>query len=100
MIKIGNTPLYKSVYCRLKSIFREVWSISKDKSDDRFCEEMTKSNIKHFRGDLMSPLKRTYEFLKQYSCNDFYRVCGDSPLYPIDLVNKVEMKSSAMDTRI
>ena len=91
LLQVHGKPIFQILHERLTCIFENVIFLTSDqKSDDAFCDNLKKSKINYFRGDLESTLIRTYQYLKSMNFTHFYRVCGDSPLYPIDLIMKLE----------
>ena len=100
LMDLGGKPVYKYMFEKLSLIFENViFLTSNDESDNDFCERLDNEGIEFFRGDLKSPLKRTYDFLINKEYMHFYRVCGDSPLYPIDLVKDIEEEAISINDK-
>ena len=60
---------------------------SKEKSDDPLCKYLEFLGHKFFRGSLLNVFYRYQAALKKFPCDYVVRICGDSPLLSVDLMN-------------
>lgn len=59
---------------------------STDLSDDPLDAYLNSINVPVFRGDLLNTFLRFRTALLEYPCKQFFRICGDSPLFNEQLI--------------
>lgn len=87
---LNEQPVIYHVISRLKlvkDIDRIIILTSKASSDDPLAAYLEKHNFCFFRGSLDNVFERFQDCLKTNPCDYFFRVCGDSPFSPYELLN-------------
>lgn len=93
--EIGGMPLFEFVYrrCLLAETIdpprRVVLATSDDPSDDKLAMSAIKKGFEVFRGSLNDVLNRFIACAEKYKADEIIRLCGDSPLVDVDLMNRL-----------
>ena len=90
--KINGDEILKHVLNKVKKIkliANVIVATSKNKEDDKielFCK---KNNIKLYRGSLKNVYLRYKKLIIRNNCDFFIRICADSPLIELNIINKI-----------
>ena len=90
--KVLNKSLLEYQIERLKnSQFKNniIISTSNNKTDDKLVSFCKKNKIKFFRGDLNNVSLRILDTIKKFKLKSFIRICGDSPLIDVKIIDKL-----------
>lgn len=68
---------------------RVVLATSDDPSDDELATSVIQKGFEVFRGSLNDVLSRFIACAEKYKADEIIRLCGDSPLVDIDLMNRL-----------
>lgn len=74
---------------RAKSKTKIVVATSKNKTDDKLYNFLTKLKINVFRGSLNNVADRLNKTAEKYNSKYFVRICGDSPLIDSSIIDKI-----------
>ena len=93
LLPFGNVPLIVFIHKRLSLFFSNITVLtSSDHTDDLLCHTLKSNNINFYRGSLNSTFERALEFSKKNSIDGFFRVCADSPIYPVHELYYISQK--------
>lgn len=89
--KINNKTILQFLVDRLKKIKKSKIIIltSLNKSDDIIENHCKQNSINYFRGSHLNVYKRYCDAIKYYKPKFFVRICADSPLQNIGIINKM-----------
>lgn len=83
MMKIHNHPIIYWVYHRVKKVSnynKLIFLIPDSETNDDLYAYLKKLDVEIFRGDEKNLVKRFYDALEIYPCDNVIRVCADNPL--------------------
>jgi spore coat polysaccharide biosynthesis protein SpsF len=93
LIQVNNKTLIEHVLDRALLIgdYEVILATSKEKSDDCLVDYVSKkyNQVSIFRGDLDDVRERAIDACNFYGLNAFARICGDRPLFDIEIVQQL-----------
>ena len=91
--RVGNKVLIEHVLDRALRVgsYRVILATSEERSDDPLVEFVNQNYkmVDIFRGDLLDVRARAIAACKFYKLDAFARICGDRPLFDVDIVKKL-----------
>ena len=91
LLKLGSGVVISQVIKRAKKINADILIVatSDNSSDDVLVDYLESRGILCYRGSLKNVAERTVGVIKKYKIENFIRINGDSPLLPVDEINKI-----------
>jgi spore coat polysaccharide biosynthesis protein SpsF (cytidylyltransferase family) len=92
MAKLRGEPLISHLLNQVKKIKiinKIIVATTADDSDNEFSDYITQQNISVYRGSIDNVLDRYINCAKLFDVTNIVRICGDSPIIDIDLINEM-----------
>ena len=91
LVKINNSTLLELVINRtklLKNVDEIIVATSKKEEDNKIVKLAKKNGVKFFCGDINNLIKRSINCCNKFKIDAFVRICGDRPLFDLNLNEK------------